>query len=270
MRIHYVPSRRTVHAVWYVAAAGVVALVAWLVWAVADTNHRLEQADETLDRQAASIAASRENQERLARSAESNADAAAVLADQVRELGERPVVQPTSLPQVVPGPPGERGPSGPPGPGPSAAEVQSAVAVYCQSGRCDGNDPTTSQVAAVVAAYCDRRGECRGPAGAPGQDGADGRDGVDGEDGTDGTDGQDGADAPPPTQAQVDAAVARYCDANGGCRGPKGDRGQPGDDGADAVPFTFRFTVQVNPVQQQTYTCTVTAPDQTVTCSSDE
>jgi hypothetical protein len=261
MRIHYVPSRRTVHVVWYVAAAGVVALVAWLVWTVADTNHRLEQADETLDRQAAAIAASRENQERLARSAENNADAAAVLADQVRKLGERPLITPDDLPPVVPGPPGERGPMGPVGPGPSAAEVQSAVAVYCQSGRCDGRDPTTSQVAAAVAAYCDSRGECRGLAGGDGQNGADGRDGAD---------GQDGADAPPPTQAQVDAAVARYCDASGGCRGPKGDRGEPGNDGTDAVPFTFRFTVQVNPVQSTTYTCTVTAPDQTVTCNSDD
>jgi hypothetical protein len=267
MRIHYVPSRRTVHVVWYVAAAGVVALVAWLVWAVADTNHRLEQADETLDQQAEAIATSRENQERLARSAESNADAAAVLADQVRKLGERPLITPDDLPEVIPGPPGQRGPMGPVGPGPSAAEIQSAVAVYCQSGRCDGRDPTTGQVAAAVAAYCDRRGECRGPRGAPGQDGQDGEDGAPG---ADGRDGADGADAPPPTQAQVDAAVARYCDANGGCRGPKGDRGEPGDDGTDAVPFTFRFTVQVNPVQQQTYTCTVTAPDQTVTCSSDE
>jgi hypothetical protein len=272
-KINYVPSRRTVHVVWYVAAALLVVLVAWLIWMVVLTSQRLDDAESTRADREAQVVELVEQQANLSEAAERNSQIAEALAQQVRRLGERPVAKPEATPQPMPGPagePGQRGPVGPSGPAPSAAEIQSAVAVYCASGRCDGRDPTTSQVAAAVVSYCDRRGECRGPRGAPGQDGADGRDGVDGEDGTD---GQDGADAPPPTQAQVDAAVARYCDANGGCRGPKGDRGEPGTDGKDgqdAVPFTFSFTVQVNPVQQQTYTCTVTAPGESVTCSASD
>jgi hypothetical protein len=275
-KINYVPSRRTVHVVWYVAAALLVVLVAWLIWMVVVTSQRLDVAESTRADREAQVVELVEQQANLSEAAEHNSQIAEALAQQVRRLGERPVAKPEATPEPFPGPPGEpgqRGPMGPSGPAPSAAEIQSAVAVYCASGRCDGRDPTATQVAAAVATYCDGRGECRGPAGSDGQDGADGRNGEDGAPGADGRDGADGSDAPPPSQAQVDQAVATYCDARGGCRGPKGDRGEPGTDGRDgqdAVPFTFSFTVQVNPVQQQTYTCTVTAPDQTVTCSSDE
>jgi hypothetical protein len=277
-RINYVPSRRTVHAVWYVAAAIVVALVAWLIWMVADTSQRLDDAERTRADREAQVSALVEQQADLSEASERNSEIAEALAQQVRQLGERPVVQPTA-PPVIPGPigePGQRGPMGPTGPAPSAAEIQSAVAVYCASGRCDGRDPTATQVANAVAVYCDGRGECRGPAGSDGQDGTDGEDGAPGAPGADGVDGQDGADgrdAPPPTQAQVDQAVATYCESRGGCRGPKGDPGAPGsdgEDGASAVPLTFSFTVQHNPVQSTTYTCVVTAPGQTVTCTSDD
>jgi hypothetical protein len=272
-RITYVPSVRTVRLVWYVVAAGVVALVAWLVWAVAVTSQRLDDAENARADREEQVSALVEQQAHLSEAAERNSEIAEALAQQVRQLGERPVVQPTATPQVIPGPigePGRRGPMGPVGPAPSAAEIQSAVAVYCASGRCDGRDPTATQVANAVAAYCDGRGECRGPAGS---DGTDGEDGALGAPGADGQDGADGRDAPPPTQTQVDQAVATYCDARGGCRGPKGDRGEPGADGADgasAVPLTFSFTVQHNPVQSTTYTCVVTAPGQTVTCTSDD
>jgi hypothetical protein len=271
-RITYVPSVRTVRWAWFIFVAGVVAFIGWLVWTVADTSQRLDDAENTRADREAQVSALVEQQADLSEAAERNSEIAEALAQQVRQLGERPVVQPTATP-VIPGPigePGQRGPMGPTGPAPSAAEIQSAVADYCASGRCDGRDPTATQVANAVAVYCDSRGECRGPAGSDGQDGADGEDGAPGAPGADGQDGADGRDAPPPTQAQVDQAVATYCESRGGCRGPKGDTGAPGDDGASAVPLTFSFTVQHNPVQSTTYTCVVTAPGQTVTCSSDD
>lgn len=64
--------------------------------------------------------------------------------------------------------------------------------------------------------------------------------------GRDGDDGEDGADAPPPTLAQMNAAV-RECFASGQCiapagdkgdegdKGDKGDKGDPGNDGADST-----------------------------------
>lgn len=85
-------------------------------------------------------------------------DAARALADQVRRLGQQPVVTP---PPVPPGTPGRDGATGPMGPvGPSGAP-----------------GPT-------------------GPSGPPGPSGAPGRDGKDGTDGTDGASGPSGPPGP--------------------------------------------------------------------------
>lgn len=46
-----------------------------------------------------------------------------------------------------------------------------------------------------------------------------------------GRDGKDGADAPPPTAAQLQAAVAE-CFTTGACTAPAGDKGDKGDPGA--------------------------------------
>jgi predicted transcriptional regulator len=240
----YVPSSRTVHAVWAVTAAVLALVMAWLVWTVASTSERLDDADAGRTAREAQVVDLQAEQQRLLEAAQNNAEAAAALARQVRELGEQPVTVPPSTT--------EYGPPGPPGPAPSAAQVQAAVDAFCAGGRCDGRNPTASQVASAVAVYCDNRAECRGPAGVDGRDGAPGEDGAPGSDGADGVDGRD---APPPTQAQVDRAVADYCDARGGCRGPKGDTGDRGPAGADGSngrgvtsvscsgpPTTFTFT----------------------------
>lgn len=254
----YVPSTRVVRAVWIVAALIFVGLCVWLVWAVTSTSQNLEDADRALDSTSQRLDDAQAERRALAEVATANAEAAAALAQQLRELGERPVVDPTDLPEVVPGPQGPQGPQGIQGlqgvpgvrgPAPTAADIQAAVDAYCEeSGRCDGKDPTTTQVAAAVSSYCDSRGECRGPAGPAGEAGSAGE------------------DAPPPSQDQVDEAVRAYCDSRGGCRGPQGEPGEQGEPGQDAVPFRFTFTVQLNPVQSQTYTCTITEANQSVTC----
>lgn len=251
------PSPRTVRVVWTLAGLLLAALLVGLVWFAVTTTARLNASDASRTAREAQVVDLTERQEQLAAAARENAEAAAALADQVRELGGRPVAQPTTVAEPIPGPRGERGEPGEPGRAPTTAEIQSAVAAYCAGGRCDGRSPTTGQVRTAVLTYCDARGDCRGPAG---------EDGADGQPGAAGADGRDGTDAPPPSQAQVDAAVTSYCTANGGCRGPQGPPGEQGPAGVDAVPFSFTFTVDLNPIQSRTYTCTITDPDQPVTC----
>jgi hypothetical protein len=137
------------------------------------------------------------------------AEDSAALWAQVKRLGGKPVVDPAGAPTQ-----GERGP------GPTAAQVQAAVADYCAGDRCKLT-VSRSQVAAAVADYC-AGGTCRGAAGA------------DGTDGVKGADGADGSAGPGPTADQIAAAVEAYC-ADGKCRGEKGDTGDPGPAGKDAT-----------------------------------
>lgn len=139
--------------------------------------------------------------------------ASQALAEQVKRLGGKPVVDP---PAVTPSQ-GERGP------GPTASQVRAAVADYCAGDRCK---PTVSrsQVAAAVADYC-AGGLCQAK---------DGTNGGPGKDGTDGADGADGAPGPGPTDEQIAAAVEAYC-AGGNC----GKDGKDGTDGADGKDATF-------------------------------
>lgn len=183
---------------------------------------------------AANARAAQENGDR----ASENAEQAERLAQQVRRLGGDPVVEPDDLEEPVKPAPVtvDRG------------EIALAVAAYCSGGTCsgtDGRDATTNDVAAAVATYCNRRGDCTGPAGRPGSNGTDGGDG------TDGADGAPGAAGPPPSDAQVAAAVAAYC-TDGACRGPAGT---PGKDGKDGRGITGLTCDSVTPLELEvTYT----------------
>lgn len=115
-RINYVPSHRTVRLVWTVTGAGAALLIVWLVWAVASTSEHLDRADRTLEQTTARLDEAQSERRQLVRTAESNAEAAAALARQVRALGEKPVIQPSTLPSPVPGPQGMPGVQGPVGP----------------------------------------------------------------------------------------------------------------------------------------------------------
>lgn len=104
-----VPSRRTnIALAWIVVLAGIV-FAAWLVGKVTtlgEENHRFEQRDrQSLDDR-------RDLRDRLDR----EEAALTALAEQLRQLGQKPVVEPSDPPDpgqvvVVPGPKGDRGES---------------------------------------------------------------------------------------------------------------------------------------------------------------
>lgn len=101
------------------------------------------------------------------------------LYEQLRTLGEDPVVEPGKSTDE-PGPLGPTGPQGVPGedgaPGPA---------------------PTAAEVLAAVQAYCASVGGCRGADGAPGTNGTPGADGAPGSPGPQGPAGKDGAPGAP-------------------------------------------------------------------------
>lgn len=234
-----------------VAAVIVIALLL-LLWLAQDRQHKAEMSAAKL--KVANIGVQARN------------DALTKANEKLIRAGEAPVSLPPGTPgtQGLPGPIGLTGLPGKRGPGPNAAQVSQAVASYCASGVCAGHGPTASQVASAVNTYCNARGQCQGSAGRPGRDGAPGVRGPPGAAAT----GPQGPAGPGPSDAQVQSAVADYCNAHGNCQGPKGDTGPPGRDGQDAYPFTWTFTVQVNPAQTQTFTCTLTDPSQTAVCQS--
>lgn len=99
----------------------------------------------------------------------------------------------------------------------SPEAIDAAFRRYCATNdQCDGQAPTRAELADAVATYCTANGQCRGPA-APAA-----KDGEDGTNGQDGASGEPGKDAPPPSDAQVLAGIAAYCEQNGQCRGPAG------------------------------------------------
>ena len=67
--------------------------------------------------------------------------------------------------------------------------------------------------------------------------------------------GRDGTDAPPVTDDQVNAAVGRYCEANG-CRGPQGERGEPGAAGYPESITLADGQECTDPDGDRRYTCT--------------
>lgn len=179
-RAHRVPVIAAV-----ISAVGALALGAIFLITRADLRTDVE----ALARQSASNAAV----------AEDNAQAADALADQVRSLGQTPVVEPDRLPE----PDQVRR-----APGPTQAQIAAAVAAYCAEGRCAAPGPTPEQVAAAVEAYC-AGNRCRGEQGDEGQD------------------------AEGPTAADIANAVATYCADRDQC---SGDDGTDGADGAPGRP----------------------------------
>lgn len=137
-----------------------------------------------------------------------------VLADQVQRLGGVPMVSPS------PGPRGERGEAGR---APTTAEISAAVFMYLREHPPSaGRAPTSGEISAAVTAYLKDHPPARGPSGATGSPGPRGEPGetVTGPPGPAGKDGQDGKDStvpgpkgdqgPPPTAAQVEAAVEAW------------------------------------------------------------
>jgi len=121
-------------------------------------------------------------------------------------------IPPADSPTPVPQPsPGATGPAGPQGPGPTAAQVEAAVAIYCadQGKPCR---PTMAQVAQALADYCAQT-DCVG------------------DDGANGVDGQNGEPGRPPTADEIFAALVAYCEIqpNGTCVGPAGKDGANGE-----------------------------------------
>lgn len=147
------------------------------------------------------------------------------LADQVRALGARPVVQPPTpvAPAVPEAPPSTRVV------GPTQADLDAAVERYFAT-HPPGDTPAI--VATKVAAYLTAHPPKPGPPPTPAMiataashyiqaHAADFR-GQPGINGTNGVDGKPGQDA---TDAQVQAAVSSYCDAHNQCQGPQGLQG---------------------------------------------
>lgn len=114
--------------------------------------------------------------DRLEQQEKENADqkaASDLLAQQVRDLGQKPVVEPDDVPPAgqivtIPGPAGQDGADGKPGPRGTAGE--------------DGDNGTSGST---------------GTSGQPGPAGPPGETGPAGQDGKNGTDGQNGADGAP-------------------------------------------------------------------------
>lgn len=117
-------------------------------------------------------------------------------------------------------------------------QVRAAVADYLERNPpADGRTPTQAEVDAAVARYCEAN-VCRGADGTNGTDGTDGANGTDGVDGADATDDQVRSAVAEycstnngclPTQGEIQAAVAAYCQQNPGvCTGPQGTEGPPG------------------------------------------
>lgn len=102
--------------------------------------------------------------------------ASQALAEQVKRLGGKPVVDPAKVGHI-PGPPGPAGPEGPRGP----------------AGK-DGADGADGEDGTAGADGAEGEPGPAGPPGPPGPAGSAGADGADGADGTNGTDGADGED----------------------------------------------------------------------------
>lgn len=139
----------------------------------------------------------------------------------------------------VNGLPGKNGSPGPPG--------RDAVVPFSLQDVIAGLSPKLADRIPTAAQVVDACGSaCVGPAG---------RDGV------------DGRDAPPVTDAQLDAAVARYCDAHNQCQGAQGVQGATGPQGlpgADGAPGA-QGPPGVSPTQ---FVCQPPNPDGTQNCTA--
>jgi len=205
-------SDRAVRRAWAILIACAVIFAALLVAWLVHLSHENDHLSRVVNR-------SQSDRDQIRRDLTAQQRAAQALAQQVKRLGGKPVVNPTSPPATT----GPQGPAGARGPAPTAAQIERAVAAYCSTGRC-GKRPTQAQVRAAVAAYCSG-GTCTGPAGKNGTNGKDST--VPGPQGPQGATGPQG---PGPTDEQIAAAVRDYC-AGGACKGPQGDTGPQGPAG---------------------------------------
>ncbi|HZC53768.1 MAG TPA: hypothetical protein VE441_14895 [Mycobacterium sp.] len=159
------------------------------------------------------------------KAAQANQGALASANARLESLGARPIPTPS---------PGAPGAVGPPGPPPTRQQINDAVDFYCFTHDGCRGVPSRTDVLAAVRAYCSAGAACRGPKGSPGRrgptgaTGSSGAVGPPGASGNPGPPGDSGAPGPGPTQDQIAAAVAAYCDAHGGCTGPAGPKGDPG------------------------------------------
>lgn len=156
-----------------VLAVAVLVLCIWAVMWLSHENARFEERDRE------SLSDRRALRERL------DKDEAAIQAlnEQLRQLGEKPVVQPEDVPQgtdvvVIPGPKGDRGPSC----------IEELGYPRCRGDEgASGSDGRPGMPGRDGANGADGEDGAPGPRGEPGAPGRDGRDGVDGVDGRDGT-----------------------------------------------------------------------------------
>lgn len=215
-----VPSQRAVRVSWYFAGALLAALISWLVWVVVATANHLEHSDRRLQQVNSRLTISQEQQHALAQAARDNAKAAAALADQVRRLGGRPVVKPSTLPTPVVGPKGDAGIPG----------VVGAVGPQGEQGPPGPRGPRGATGA-------------RGPAGVDGQPGTPGPTGPRGEQGPAGPPGPQGERGEPGPP---------------GDRGPQGQSGPTCPDGYTPQQRTLRTDEQ--PTGEPVVVCVAATP----------
>lgn len=252
-----------------------VVMSIFTVWQISDTRSDLNETQSENARLGHELVETQQRQDESAVQAQA-------LAEQVRDLGERPVVQPDQ-PDPIAGPPGADGRS------PGAADVALAVGAYCAGGRCDGKSPTVAQVAYAVSSFCNANGKCAGPKGDTGASGPSGSNGADGSKGDTGPSGSNGADGSKgdtgpqgpkgdkgdkgdtgdsPSADQILSAVSTYCAENPCAKGDKGDKGDPGEPGADTFPFDFTVEIPDADGVATTYLCRVPASNITGTCQA--
>jgi hypothetical protein len=151
--------------------------------------------------------------------AETNTALLGAAYDAARNTG--PIPDAPTAEEIIDGEP-VPGPQGEPGRGPTASEVAAAVRAYLEANPpAPGQAVTDAQVAIAVASYC-ATGACQGEDGTDGISGSDGASGAAGADGAPGAAGEAGR---APTPEEITAAVSAYCDANNGCVGPTGPPG---------------------------------------------
>jgi hypothetical protein len=149
------------------AIAGLVALIV-VAWVLLSADDRLD--DGQADRAALHAAVKQADAEAADQRAKT-----ALLANQLRDLGEDPVVEPSN-PDPLPT-------NNVPSPALLMLYAARAVESYCAGDRCDGEPGldgkpgddgadappvTAEEIAAAVAAYCAAHDDCRGPKGDQG------------------------------------------------------------------------------------------------------
>ena len=168
------------------------------------------------------VAALKMNGDHLAAQQSAAAVAGQQLAQQVRQLGANPVVQPPT-PVAAPPVTGARGP------GPTQQAIDDAVAGYFAV---HPPGATPAMVAVQVASYLTAHPPKPGPPPTPTQISTAASDYIaahaadfQGQPGTNGSNGQDGQPGQNATDAQVQSAVDAYCDAHNQCQGTSGPQG---------------------------------------------